>query len=1063
MTAYPLTFAQESIYFLNDLTNGRPVYAMPQAFRLRGTLNRDALERALRAVVRRHEALRTAIVDSPEGPRQSARDHDGLLRVHNAVSLEDQIADSISEPFQLAEGRPFRVDLYRVSDQEHVLLLNLHHALGDMSSLGVLFRDLSAAYRAEPFTGHVVQMGEFASQKRAARSAPGSREFWRDALADYTGELELPLDRPRPRMPSFAGDAIYSDLPVELTKSTKALGRELRCSVYMICLAALQVLVYRCTGQEKFCVATPFSDRDDPALENTIGYLVNLLPLPCRVQRGQSFTELLETVRRNCLAAYEQNSISFREILKELNLASDSPKPPLARVVFQYFPEMPVLELAGLDCEPMQVHSRTSKFDLCFSLFERAGTITAELEYDSDVFTQATAESWLEHFQTVLRSAVVNPKQTAGALNIISDRERQLLEQWNRTDVAYPRDATVHQLFEQQVAARPDAVAVRSDAETLTYRQLNARANGIAASLKGRGVRPGNFVGVCLPRSTELVAALLGILKAGAAFVPLDANYPKARLEYLFHDSRVRLLITDSRHARIAPAGMDLMFLGKEELTEFIAERVPAVSPAYVMYTSGSTGDPKGVVVPHRAIVRLVKNNDFASFSAKEVWLAFAPVSFDASTLELWAPLLNGGVCAIYPPEFQSVDQFEAVLKKFEVTSLWLTAGFFNTIIDQNPEALTGVRQLLVGGDVLSNAHIRKALEALPNTTLINGYGPTENTTFTCCFRIPSDWPADRPLPIGRPIRNTQVFILDEELRPVPIGVPGDLYAGGDGLALEYLGKPDLTTESFITIEARRLYRTGDRARYLPDGNIDFLGRRDCQVKIRGFRVELGEVEAALRRIGNVRDAAVVAHADSAGSKQLVAYVAAVTDGKIDAEEIKQELGASLPAHSCPSIIIPLAELPLGPNGKVNRAALPKPGSLEPSRNFTAPGSSIEVKIAEIWRQILEVPVIGIDDNFFHLGGESLRATRAISQINRAFNCRLTLPRIFEAPTVRQMARVVSECSENSDREMGVLTGHRSGALPIEVEGLSDEEVDDLLNQLVLSNDPTKPASCTTS
>jgi amino acid adenylation domain-containing protein len=1054
---YPLTFAQESIYFLNDLTNGMPVYHMPQAFRLRGKLDVPTLDRALRTVVQRHEALRTAMIDTPRGPRQIPHEPSFELRVVSLSSseIETILSNHVAAPFDLQNGKGFRADLFRTGGDEHVLLLNLHHALGDMSSLGILFRELGAAYSNTPLPDGITQLGEYATRKRAQEPAAETIDFWRSTLKDYATDLDLPLDRTRPRFPSFAGEAIYQDWPSDLTAGVRQLARAQRSSIYNICLAALEILIHRSTGQQRFCIGTPFSDREDPALENTIGYLVNLLPLPCEIQAGEPFTKVLASVRAASLEAYANSSISFRRILKELNLASDSPKPPLARIVFQHFPEMPRLELAGIQCQPLRVHSRTSKFDLCFSLFEYDGTMTAEIEYDTDILTRDSAQLWGKQYQTLLRSIVATPNETVARLNIVSEEEKRLIQNWNNSVAPYPREATVHQLFEEQAAARPNAIALASESGKMTYHQLNARANGVAKQLQDRGVKPGDFVGVCLKRSAELIVSLLGILKAGAAFVPLEANYPPARLQYLFRDSGVRVLITDSRNARIAPAGTELLFLNGAEGPN-VSFAGSATDIAYVMYTSGSTGDPKGVMVPHRAITRLVKNNDFASFSRDEIWLAFAPVSFDASTLEIWGPLLNGGTVALYPSEFLNVEQFETVLKKFNVTSLWLTAGLFNTIIDQKAEALRGVRQLLVGGDVLSIAHIRKALNALPDTRLINGYGPTENTTFTCCYTIPRDCPADRPIPIGRPIRNTQVFILDESMEAVPIGVPGDLHAAGDGLAAGYLNKRELTESAFIKCNNQRLYRTGDRARFLPDGNIEFLGRRDGQVKVRGFRIELGEVEGALRKIPTIQDACVVAHSDSGGSKQLVAYIVSHHGSVFDPVAIAREVAKVLPSHACPSIIIPLSELPLGPNGKVDRRALPPPGSLEIKRECTDPKNAIEARLVEIWRQILEVPAVSVDDNFFHLGGESLRATRAISQINRAFDCGLTLPRIFEAPTVRQMAEIVARSSERSADTMRKSLGIRPETDPIEVDALSDQEVDDLLNQLVAANDSAR-------
>lgn len=1070
MSIAPLTSAQESIVFLDDLAHRRPVYHMPLAFRILGALDVAALERALNAVVERHEALRTAIVAAPEGLRQEARASRFSLRLHSISpgELTDRLTQAVEEPFDLSSGRPFRADLFRLADEAHVLLLNLHHALGDMTSLGVIVRELGQAYAGETLPLAGAQSGAYAAQCQSEPSAE-TRAFWRDALRDCVAELGLVTDRARPRIPSFAGDVVWRELPQTLVQALKQTARQKRCSVFVLTLAALQALVRRETGQEKFCIASPVSDRVDPAFEATVGCLVNLLPIPCRVSLEQPFSDLLERAREQALASMEHHGISFRRIMRELNLSSDSLKPALARVVFQYFPEVPRLELRGVQSTALPLHTSTSKFDLCFSLFETAGAITIETEYDSDLFERGTAERWTAHFENILRSVCENINQALGTLQLGSAEDERLIAEWNDTGADYPKDATIPQLFSEIAAARPDATAIVSEHESITYRELDERANAVANELLRQGVKPGEFVGLCLPRSPMLVAAIIGILKAGAAYVPFDANYPQARLDYLFIDTAVRVLITNEELARIAPARINLLFIDSANRSLIAPEqKLSALSAAYVMHTSGSTGEPKGVLVPHRAIVRLVRGNDFAMFGPEEVWLAFAPVSFDASTLELWGPLLNGGVLALYPPDFQSVEQFEAVLQKHRVTSLWLTAGLFHTIVDQRIEALRGLRQLLAGGDVLSVAHVRKALLALPGTRIINGYGPTENTTFTCCFEIPRDWPEGRAIPIGRPIRNTRVYILDEAMKPVPVGVPGELWTAGDGLSLGYLNQPKLTAASFVQWRGQRLYRTGDRARWRADGLIDFLGRRDSQVKIRGFRVELGEIEEVLRKQPGVRDAAVAVHLDAGGGKQIAAYLVAEAETQLDIELVRSKLSDALPAHACPSAILPIAQLPLGPNGKVNREALPKPASLllqSASELEANPPNEIEAKLAEIWRQILEIPSVRLDDNFFHLGGESLRATRAISQINRAFICQLTLPKIFEAPTVRQMAAKVAQAragqimGEITEGRIRAANDHDSGVLPIDVEGLSDEEVDSLLNQLIGNDSEKQPCA----
>ncbi len=1063
---HPLTYAQESLYFLEQLTKGQPVYNMPQAFRLRGTIDVAALEKAFRTIIARHEALRSRIIETENGPRQVIDAENSIyFRISqlSPTNLEERLQQAVSESFDLARGPLVRIDLFRVSDNESVILLNLHHIVGDMSSLGIIFGDLSRTYAAlrkgvEPqFESEPKQASAFAEEKRAKSIANETLQFWRENLKDCTSELEMPLDRFRPKYPSFRGNAYSFEVPGDLRNSLGALARKNRSSVYMVCLAALEALLFRYSGQERFALATPFSERDDPTLDQTVGYLVNLLPIACEVRPTNTFRELLANVRTQCLKVYGQAGISFRQIIQELGISSDNPKPPLARVVFQYFPEIASLQLEGLQCEPMRVHSETSKFDLCVSMWEAVGTLTTEIEYDTDIYEETSAARFAKHFQNLLGSIASNPEQQVGDIDLATAEERDLIEKWSAPKAPYPREKTVHALFEAQAVRFAKKTALLFEGEEITYEALNERADGIAGHLRASGVNTGDLVGVCLERSPDLIATLIGILKTGAAFVPFEPNYPRERLDYLFTDSAVRILVTDSAHAQIAPEGTKTILVD-EPLTAAkagISQATPE-AVAYMMYTSGSTGNPKGAMIPHRAIVRLVQNNDFASFNPEEVFLAFAPVSFDASTLEIWGPLLNGGTLAIYPPKFDSIEQFEEVLKRHAVTTLWLTAGLFNTVVDRKVEALRGVRQLLIGGDVLSVAHVRKALAALPQTELINGYGPTENTTFTCCYRIPRDFPQDHAVPIGRPIQNTSVYILDERLHRCALGIPGDLYAGGDGLSLGYWKKPELTERSFLPnpFEAKgRLYKTGDRARLLQDGAIEFLGRRDSQVKIRGFRIEIEEVEGAFRKIAAVQDVAVVAHPDISGSKNLVAYVVLARDSHSTSAELLAEVGKQLPSHACPSRLLLLPELPLGPNGKVNRSALTPPVQLTGSGAEPAPPTNkIEEKLIQLWRQILEIPALGIDDNFFHLGGESLRATRAVSQINTAFNCRLSLPRMFEAPTVRQMARLV----ERSQTDPAMPSIKRrietvSDTMP-NVSQLSEQDVDTLLSQL-LAND----------
>jgi amino acid adenylation domain-containing protein len=1069
----PLTRAQESLYFLDRLTNGLPVYHMPQAFRLRGKLDLAALTQGLELIVERHKALRTYIRETEQGPVQEVHSpQEMVLSLYDLSSLEEtrreesfqtQLNQAIRQPFQLSSEAPFRVCLFRLAPQEHVLLFVLHHIVGDMSSLGILYRELETAYEsfrnqtASSLGASPFQLSEYAKEQRERDTSAESLKFWRDRLSGFTGESEFPLDYSRPKIPTFRGGVHYFSISSGLSSALTKLARANRCSMYMLCLAALEILVYRYSSQNRFTIGTPFSERDDLKLENTIGYLINLLPIPCELAPDQTFREFLAKVRNRCLEAFSHHDISFRRILQEQGITSEYPKPPLARIVFQHFAsEATPLHLTGLEVEPMRVHTGTSKFDLCFTFAEEKEGIQAEVEYDADLFESASVERISRHFLVLLESISKNLDSRISELSLMDDLERIVLNHWNETATEYPRDLTVTQLFEKQAEQNPERTALLFDDKKVSYAALNARADKIASSLQACGVKAGEFVGVCLDRSPALVACLIAVLKCGAAFVPLDASYPETRLKYLFADANIRLLITDSRHAQIAPSGTSTLLLDNFVATDrpFVQVRVAATDPAYLMYTSGSTGNPKGVVIPHRAIARLVKSTNFARFSKDDVFLLFAPTSFDASTLEIWGPLLNGATLAIYPPCFESIEQFAEVLERYRVTTLWLTAGLFNTIVDRQVESLKDVRQLLIGGDVLSVPHVRKALGSLPNTRIVNGYGPTENTTFTCCYRIPRDLRPDRSIPIGKPVSNTQAYILDENLQPVPIGIPGNLYAAGDGLSLGYWNQPELTARAFIKnpfdkTGNTKIYDTGDRARFLEDGNIEFLGRRDSQVKIRGFRIELGEVESALRQLSGIEDGATIVQEDGNGGKTLVAFIVGKS-GSPDPAKLMDEISTLLPSHACPSRIIPVDKLPLGPNGKVDKRALSLQACIGPSEKTEVilPSTPTEARVAEIWRHLLKVASLSVDSNFFHLGGESLLAMRAISQINKDFTCHLTLARLFEAPTVRGISKFIESAVERSPGEGNAPTRAGSRTRP-DLDSLSDSEIDVLLNELM--------------
>ncbi|MFL5539304.1 MAG: non-ribosomal peptide synthetase, partial [Longimicrobiaceae bacterium] len=721
---------------------------------------------------------------------------------------------------------------------------------------------------------------------------------------------------------------------------------------------------------------------------------------------------------------------------------------------------MEPVDVPGLTLRLEHVDSGTSKFDMFLEMLEDGAGLRGNLEYATDLWEAETVERMVALFLRLLEALAGDPALPVGRAALLeADEADARVRGWNRTARPYPRDASIHAVFAERAAAFPSSVALRWEGGEMTYGELDARSNRLAHRLVRLGVTVDQPVALLAERSAELVVALLAILKAGGAYLPINPKYPRSRTALMLEDSGARVLVTEAAIAPTLPAHGVRMVLLDADAAAIAAEPatppavdVPAEAAAYVMYTSGSTGRPKGVVVPHRAVLRLVLNADFARCGADETWLQLAPVAFDASTLELWAPLLNGGRMALYPPVAVDPAELGSFIRRHGVTSAWLTAGLFHQLVDASPEAIGGLHQLLAGGDVLSVPRVRRVLDAFPGVRLINGYGPTENTTFTCCHTVGAEW-SGGPVPIGSPISGTRVYVLDEALRPVPIGVPGELFAGGDGVARGYLGRPAATAEKFVpdpfsTVPGARLYRTGDRVRWKyesakvrecesePDsregertfalphsrtGVLEYLGRLDAQVKIRGFRIEPGEVEAVLQRQDGVRECAVVVREDAPGEKRLVAYVA----GEAEVDALREALRRSLPDYLVPAAFVALDALPLTPNGKVDRKALPAPDLAPDEEAYVAPRTPVEAEMAAIWAEVLGRERVGATDDFFlALGGHSLAATRVISRVRTAFDVELAVRTLFESPTVEALARAVeaARAEGSSPARIGKIT-----------------------------------------
>lgn len=1041
----PLSFAQQRLWFLNQLEPSSLTYNLPTAVSLTGPLIVAAMERSINEIRRRHEALRTTFVVEDGQPVQVISPPVPWplpvvdLTEVTATEQEAEVQQLVQQPFDLTRGPLWRTTLLRLGEEEHVLFLSMHHIVFDDWSFAVFLQELAALYEAfsagkpSPLAELPIQYADFALWQRQwlqGEALEKQLSYWKQQLDGAPTMVELPTDRPRPAVQTYRGARQYIMLSKQVSEALKLLSQQEEVTLFMVLLAAFGTWLYRYTGQEDILVGSPIAGRNQVETEELIGFFVNTLVMRTYLGGNPTFRQLLARVRQVALGAYSHQDLPFEKLVEELHPERDPSCSSLFQVMFvlQNAPKS-VLELSGLSLNFQDIDSGTAKFDLTLELQETTEGIRGWFEYNTDLFDACTVHRMVGHFQTLLEGIVANPEQKLSELPLLTAAERlTLLVEWNNTQADYPKDACIHQMFEAQVELTPNAVAVVFEDQQLTYRELNARANKIAHYLLRLGVGPEVLVGICVERSLEMIVGLLGILKAGGAYVPLDPAYPQERLAFILSDTQTPVLLTQKRlvqslpkhSAKVVCLDADDRLIAQEKEENPLCG-VKASNLAYVMYTSGSTGRPKGVSIIHRGVVRLACGADYANLTSKEVFLQLAPISFDASTFEIWGCLLNGARLVVFPAHTPSLEELGQVVKLHQITTLWLTAGLFHLMVDERLEDLLPLGQLLAGGDVLSVPHVQKVLQELGECRVINGYGPTESTTFTCSHLMTAQSQFGTCVPIGRPISNTKVYILDRYLKPVPAGVSGELYIGGDGLARGYLNQPELTAEKFIpnpfsNEPGARLYKTGDIARYLPNGNIEFLGRTDHQVKLRGFRIELGEIEAVLVQHPAVREAVVIVREDIPGEKRLVAYLIPNQRPAPPVSELRRFLKQELPDYMVPSAFVLLSALPLTPNGKVNRRALPVPDQAPSTLkgNFVAPRDPLEHQLTEIWEELLDIQPIGIHDNFFELGGHSLLAVRMMHQIEQVWGQKLPLSTLFAEATVEHLAKVLLQQNQQN-------------------------------------------------
>lgn len=1078
---YPLSYAQESLWFVEQVSPGTAAYNIPEAWLLKGRVLAEVLQKSIDEVVRRHEVLRTFFQVRDGKPEQVVLDRARLkLEVidlpkgrESNESLRLQLDQFSRQPFDLTRAPLARASLFRLAADEQVLCLNQHHLISDAWSQGLFMAELAACYaffvNGEPcnLPPLPVQYADFALwQREMVESESGRRHlgYWKEQFPNLPKQIALTCDQHRSRKGCQPGQTQFFDLPKEVVEPLKELSRQQGVTLYMTLLAAFKTLLHRYTRETDIVVGSPIACRDRVEVERLLGFFVHTHALRSDLSGDPTFFELLQRVREVVLQAYVHQEVPGELLLKSLPMQRSAGGHPLFQVVFGWQNTPPEhWNLPGADASKIELETGTAKFNWTVLVSDSQGGLRLRSEFSTDLFEPATMARVLRHFQALLEQIAASPTSRISEFSFLTQAEReQVLLEWNGTQSVYERESRIHELFEEQAAKTPDATALVFEASSITYGELNRRANQFARRLCACGVTVGWNVGVCMARSPEMIIGILGILKAGGSYVPLDSEYPAERLVYMLRDADVKVLVSGGACvAKLQACGelaQIVLIDNDKDLTRENVEnlRVPgeATDQAYVMYTSGSTGAPKGTLVPHRAVVRLVRNTNYLDFTPDLVFLQSAPISFDASTFEMWGALLNGARLVLLPPSVPSLEQLGRAIRDNGVTTLWLTAGLFDQMIEYQLNNLSGLRHLLAGGDVLSPASVARAVRELPGCQLINGYGPTENTTFTCCFRIPGEWREAQPVPIGKPIANTRVYLVDERLKPVPVGVPGELYTTGDGLALGYLNQPQLTAEKFVPNPFKAgelMYRTGDLARWLPGGNLEFLGRLDAQVKIRGYRVEPGEVERALAQHPSLATAAVIARQDAFLGKQLVAYAVARAGKVVTPCHLREYLESKLPLHLIPARFVLLESLPLTANGKIDRCALPEPQSLEAPTDFEVvePRTATEELVAKIWRELLGRSKIGIHDDFFRLGGHSLIATQMISRLSHACGMELPVRAIFEAPTVAGLAGVV-ESSQTTEPPgvSSVIT--RSGPARAEellehLEEFTEAEMDELL------------------
>jgi amino acid adenylation domain-containing protein/thioester reductase-like protein len=1033
---YGLSSAQKRLFLLQQMSMHSTVYNIPQRVRLEADIDRERLAQTFRQLIRRHESFRTSFETIDEEPVQ---------RIHQAVDfaveyLKHRDLQAFVRPFDLSKAPLLRVGLIETGhpsqEGRYILMVDMHHIISDGVSMELLVQEFSALGRGEELPELRFQYKDYAcwhNSSWVSDMIQDQEQYWLREFSDEIPVLNLPTDYPRPRFQSFKGSTIGFEMDAGTVARLNRLTSTQGATLYMVLLAVFNVLLFRLSSQEDIIVGVPVAGRGHADLERIIGMFVNTLALRNYPEGSKSFREFINEVKERSVEALANQEYQFEDLVERVAVRRDAGRNPLFDVMF-------ALQNFGTDSggaakKPGPRESAGSaghgfasgvaRFDMTWGAVERGERLFLAVEYCTELFKRETVERFITFFNRIVQSVLPEPDIRLAEIEIISGAEReQILYVFNDTGREYPGERTIQELFAEQAEISPQAVSVLFEDRLVTYKELNDRADRLAAYLYARGVSSGEPVGIMADRSVEMLIGLLAILKAGGAYLPVNTGYPEKRKQYLLQDSQVKVLLTDCRWSEPVEPGQPIKVIDLREVVwegeRFSAQR-PQPAPldlAYIIYTSGSTGNPKGVMVAHRHVVRLVKNTNYIVFNRHERILPTGALEFDASTFEIWGALLNRLVLVLAVNDKILIPQgLKETIRKYDIRTMWLTAPLFNQMLDADIEIFGGLGNLLVGGDVLSPVHINRLRARYPRLRVINGYGPTENTTFSTTFLINRDY--RHSIPIGRPIANSTAYIFDRRKKLQPIGVAGELWVGGDGVSRGYLNRPGLTMENFVDdpfVPGGRIYKTGDLARFLPDGSIEFLGRIDFQVKIRGFRIELGEIEIRLLEMEEIREAAVIARENETGDRYLAAYVVLSPEGRgeemSDISKLRKYLSRTLPDYMIPAYFIQLEQMPFTPAGKIDRRALAVADEdLLIKKDPTLPRNQAEQQILEVWEKVLNVKKIGVFDDFFEMGGNSLSALKVVVALARDFD--ITMADLFVHPCAAELAAHIALKRDN--------------------------------------------------